>query len=141
MAGIIYAPIAASLFIGFGILSPYIPALSLFTMPAILTFFAIFNLNIDWLNYWYSSAKLTSLQWWNILYAILCIIGVLPSFILVLPGFFGIILTFLLTPVWAALEILGVIGCIIFWYFDPSFTIFSAVLKWLFCITGYSTNC
>ena len=120
MAGIIYAPIAAVIFGAGYILSPYIPSVTSFGMPVILTSLAAFNLNINWLNYWYSSAKLTSLPWTNILYAVLSIIGILPSFILVPFGFVGIFLTFLLTPIWGVLEVLGIVACIIYWYFDPS---------------------
>ena len=48
MARIIYALITLGPFIGSGIIVPYVPALSLFTMPAILTVAAISNLSIDW---------------------------------------------------------------------------------------------
>ena len=106
MAGIFLAPFAAGTFIASCIIVPYVPALSLFTMPAILTVAAIFNLNIDLFNYLFKSLGFKSLQWWNILLAVLFIIGLLPSFIFVIPGFNGIVLTFLLTPVWIVLEIL-----------------------------------
>ena len=119
-----YAPI------GLAILSPYFPSGAFVGMPLLLIFSAVFNLNIDWLNYWYSSAKLTSLPWWNILNAVLSIIGILPSFILVLPGFIGIFITFLLTPIWAGLEILFVI----YMFIDPSIALFAGVLNWVICV-------
>ena len=136
MAGIIYAPIAAGVFIGIGILAPFIPSLSLFGMPLILSFSAVFNLNIDWLNWWYSSAKLTTLPWWNILYAILSILGIIPSFILVLPGFIGTIITLPLTPILYGLEILSVVAFIYYIIYDPNMKILTPIFYWLYCVFG-----
>ena len=136
MAGIIYAPIAAGIFIGIGILAPFIPSLSLFGMPLILTFSAVFNLKIDWLNQWYSSAKLTTLPWWNILYGFLSILGIIPSFILVLPGFIGIIITLPLTPILYGLEILSVVAFIYYIIIDPNMKILTPILYWLYCVFG-----
>ena len=139
MAGLIYAPIAFGTFIGGLIISPFIPSASLFGMPALLTLSTIFNFNIDWLNYWYSSAKLTALPWWNILYAVLSMIGILPSFILIPLGFIGIILTIFLAPVLYFLEILSFVAFAIYWYFDPSLLVLSPVLKLVYCLFGASS--
>ena len=136
MAGIIYAPIAAGIFVGIGILAPFIPSLSLFGMPLILSFSAVFNLNINWLNWWYSSAKLTTLPWWNILYAILSILGIIPSFILVLPGFIGTIITLPFTPILYGLEILSVVAFIYYIIYDPSMKILTPIFYWLYCVFG-----
>ena len=136
MAGIIYAPIAAGVFIGIGILAPFIPSLSLFGMPLILSFSAVFNLNINWLNWWYSSAKLTTLPWWNILYAILSILGIIPSFILVLPGFIGTIITLPLLPIFYGLEILSVVAFIYYIIYDPNMKILTPIIHWLYCVFG-----
>ncbi len=61
MAGIIYAPFAAGMFFSAAIILPFIPSLILFCSPLLLTFLAIFNLNLDWINWWYVDANLTTL--------------------------------------------------------------------------------
>ncbi len=137
MAGIIIVPIAASIFIGAAILGPFTPSVTLFGMPLLLSFSAVFNLNISWLNYWYSSAKLNNLPWWNILYAVLSIIGILPSFILVIPGFISIIFTILLTPIWLGLEVFTVATFFIWAFIDPNvWSLPYKVLKWVYCVFG-----
>ena len=127
-----------TLFVGSVIIYPYIPALTLFTMPLTLILLAVFNLNTTSLNYWYSTITLQSLPWWNILYGILCTLGVFPSFILVPHGLVGIILTFLLRPFWAGFEILATI---IYWSSDPNLYSFLRFKKWLYCIFGNSSSC
>ncbi len=77
----------------------------LFCMPLYLTSFAVWNLSIDLQNVW-AYQKRTTLEWWNILFGILSILGIIPSFILVLPGFIGMIVTLLLTPIWLGLWVL-----------------------------------
>ena len=136
MAGIFIVPIAASIFIGAAIMGPFTPSVTLFGMPLLLSFSAVFNLNISWLNYWYSSAKLTTLPWWNILYAILSMLGIIPSFILVLPGFIGTIITLPLLPIFYGLEILSVVAFIYYIIYDPNMKILTPIIYWLYCVFG-----
>ena len=132
MAGMIYVPILIGVFVGTCILSPYIPALSLFGAPVWLGYFGTYgNLSTDYQKYWNSS--FTQLEWYNYLYAVLSIIFTLPSFFLVPPGALGMIITFLLTPIWGAFEILMTIAFWIYFWIDPSLSVFIYVLKKFLC--------
>ena len=94
------------IFIAGFIFSYYVSSVTLFLMPVLLTFLAVKNLNIDLSNYLRTGAKLYKLRPEDIFYGVLSIIGILPSFILVIPGFIGILVTFLYTPTWLFFRIL-----------------------------------
>ena len=104
----------ATTVVGYMILVIVKTSSGLFFMPLSLTLFAAWNLIIDMQNYW-AYQKRTTLEWWNILFGILSILGIIPSFILVLPGFIGIIITLLLSPILYGLEFLIVLAIIIFY--------------------------
>ena len=138
MAGIIFGPILIGIFVGTCILSPYIPGLSLFGAPVWLGYFGIYgNLSTDYQKYWNSS--FSQLEWWNYLYAVLSVIGILPSFILVPPGALGIIIAFISTPIWGTIEILIAIAFLIYFWIDPSLTLYSYALKAFVCFFKLST--
>ena len=113
---------------------------NLFCMPLYLTLFAAWNLIIDFQNVW-AYQKRTTLEWWNILFGILSILGIIPSFILVLPGFIGMIVTLLLTPIWLGLEVLSVVAFIIYIFIDPSMMILAPIIRWVYCIFGLTSYC
>ena len=141
MAGIVIVPLIAIGTFCTAFFGPYVPAASLFTMPAILTFSGFINANIDWFNTYFMFLGLKSLQWWNILLSVLSFLGILPSFILVPIGFVGIILTFLLTPVWIGLEILAVLSFIIYFYIDPTAKLYNSIMTPIMCFFKLTTSC
>ena len=106
MAGIVLVPLTAAAFVSGLIIAPLIPGLTLIGMPVILVLSAVFNLNISNLNWWYTSTTLIELPWWNILYAVLSVVGILPSFVLLPPGLLVLIIGFLIFPIWSATWIL-----------------------------------
>ena len=108
---------------------------NLFCMPLYLTLFAAWNLIIDMQNVW-AYQKRTTLEWWNILFGILSILGIIPSFILVLPGFIGTIITLPLTPIFYGLEILSVVAFIYYIIYDPNMKILTPIIYWLYCVFG-----
>lgn len=130
----------AGILILMAIWTPFILSLSLFCMPLLLILSTAFNLNIEWLNKFYENAKLTTLPWWNILYGILSLIGILPSYILVLPGFISSIIALLLKPIWFVIGALCYTAFNIYISFDPDMTILTPILepiytllKWIYC--------
>ena len=136
MAGVIFAPLAAGTFISTAILAPFIPSLLLFGMPLILSFSTVFFLWLNSLNFWFSSKEFIYQPWWNISLAILSILGIIPSFILVLPGFIGTIITLPLLPIFYGLEILSVVAFIYYIIYDPNMKILTPIIYWLYCVFG-----
>ena len=132
--------IYAGILILMAIWTPFILSLSPFCIPLLLILSTVFNLNIDWLDWWYTSVKRSTIPWWNILYGILSLIGILPSCILVLPGFISSIIALLLTPIWFVIGALCYTAFNIYISFDPDMTILTPILEpiytlinWVFC--------
>ena len=138
MSGFIFGSFAIGIFVGTCIFSPYIPAWSLFGAPLWLGYFGAYgNLSLDYQKWW--SSSFTQLQWYNYLFAVLSIISILPSFFLVPPGALGMVITSLLTPLWGGFEILMTIAFLIYYWIDPSLTLFSYFLTKIFCFFELTT--